>query len=286
MTTIDSAHQQTARQVRPNSAWYCYRARQQLKQLTADRIAEGEHLAGKDIDFVERETGMCQTWRVLEIGCGWGRHSLELARRGYQQVSSLDVSPDLATYARHYAAGAGHRLTIECLDYLDYQSDTAFDIILSLYDRSCLGQPDEQQDQASLTHLAGLLRPGGYLVFGIRDWPLDLPRPGRSWEETEEGIELHEVLVNSSNMRCTHRLMLVRPDGSREVYELTRRHYHLPEVRQRLRAAGFHLLSAYHAYDLTRAYGSEPQGLVVVAQMAPSSEVPEEPEGVKHATHS
>lgn len=286
MTTIGSFHQQAVLRLRPNSAWYCYRARQQLNQLSPERIAEGEHLASKDIDFVEHVTGMCQTWRVLEIGCGWGRHSLELARRGYQQVSSLDVSPDLANYARHYTARVGYRPKIECLDYLDYQSDTSFDVILSLYDRSCLGQPDEQQDQASLTHLASLLRPGGYLVFGIRDWPLDLPEPGRSWEETEEGIELHEVLVNSSEMRCTHRMTLVRPDGNREVYELARRHYHLPEVRQRLGAAEFQLLNAYHAYDQTRAYGSEQQGLVVVAQLAPSSKGPEEPEGAKHAAHS
>ena len=255
--------EQTLFPLRPNSAWYCYRAH---TNLFAEQIAEGEALAVHDINFVEHEIGMNRSCRILEIGCAWGRHSLELAQRGYNQAVSLDVCSDLVTHARARAAHAGYRLDCFAMDYLDYQTDTPFDIILSLYDRSCLGQPDETQDKRSLEHLANMLQPGGYLVFDIRDWPLDLPSPSRTWEETEEGFDLYEVLVERATMQCTHRIIHVHADGNRETYELTRIHYTLPQVRTLLAAAGFQVVSAYHAFDHGYPYGSESEGLVVVAQ--------------------
>ena len=253
--------------LRPNSAWYCYQTRTRRKSSPSlEQVREGERLAVSDINFVEHETGMNQQSRILEIGCAWGRHSLELARRGYQQVESLDVCEALVTTARERATKAGDTLSLLALDYLDYHTDTPFDIILSLYDRSCLGQPDNAQDHNSLQHLARLLQPGGYLVFGICDWPRDLPLPSRSWEEIEEGFELHEVLSERTTMKCTHRTLLLRSDGSREIYELTRIHYDLAQVSTLLAKTNFQLVSAYHAFDHERPYGSENEGLVVVAQ--------------------
>lgn len=261
----DFAHPQQFSQLRPNSAWYCYRAH---TDFSVEQLTEGTTLAVRDIDFVEHETGMNPGWRVLEIGCAWGRHSLELAQRDYSQVVSLDVCPDLLMYTQEWAKRTGYTLNIVATDYLDYQPDAPFDIILSLYDRSCLGQPDEAQDRKSLLHLASMLQPGGFLVFGIGDWPRDLPLPSRRWEETPKGIELHEVLVKSATMQCTHRITLMRSNGGREAYELTRVHYMLPQVQAQLAATGFQLLNAYHAFDASRPYGTEHEGLVVVAKLA------------------
>lgn len=270
----------------PNTAWYLHRMRKSLAELTDASIADGERLAVEDINFVERQTGMRSTWRVLEIGCGWGRHTVELARRGYHQVTSLDISPEAVAVARERVARAeganasepsderGKKTSIETTDYLDFRPEQPVDIILSLYDRSCLGQPDETQDRCSLAHLSGMLAPGGYLIFGIRDWPLALPEPIRTWEESAEGIELHEVISDAARMVCTHRTTLVRPGGSRERYDLTRRHYSLPEVHERLADAGFAHVRAFHAFDDGRPYGFERQGMVIVARRVSASASP------------
>ena len=112
--------------------------------------------------------------------------------------------------------------------------DGPYAAVLSLYDRSVCGFPSEEEDARSLRHLAGLLEPGGWLVFGINDWPADLPRASERRGETGEGIERVEVIPDPAAMTCTHRVTLVRPDGGREVHALTRRHYSLPELRRLL----------------------------------------------------
>ena len=95
----------------------------------------------------------------------------------------------------------------------------------------------------------------GWLVFGIDDWPFHLPDASQQWNETSEGLELVEVIPDRCAMTCTNRIVLIRPDGQREVHALTRRHYYLPELRQLLAAAGFTLVTALHRLTEERPYG-------------------------------
>jgi SAM-dependent methyltransferase len=127
------------------------------------------------------------------------------------------------------------------------------------------GFPSEEEDAHSLRHLASLLAPGGRLVFGINDWPFHLPEPHRDWRETPDGIALLEVTVDRAAMTCSDHTMLIRPDGRREHYTLTRRHYYLPEVRRLLADAGFALESASHRLA-GRPYGAGEDGLFLFAR--------------------
>ena len=146
--------------------------------------------------------------------------------------------------------------------------DGPYAAVLSLYDRSVCGFPSEEEDARSLRHLAGLLEPGGWLVFGINDWPADLPGASERREETGEGIERVEVIPDPAAMTCTHRVTLVRPDGGREVHALTRRHYSLPELWRLVAGNGFVPLAAFHRLAEERPYAEGGEGLFVYARRA------------------
>jgi SAM-dependent methyltransferase len=59
-----------------------------------------------EVDFVERELAADRGKRILDIGCGTGRHAIELARRGYR-VTGFDLSEGQLRLAREKAAAAG-----------------------------------------------------------------------------------------------------------------------------------------------------------------------------------
>ncbi len=44
-----------------------------------------------ECDFVEKELSHDKSLRILDVGCGTGRHAIELARRGYN-VTGIDLS--------------------------------------------------------------------------------------------------------------------------------------------------------------------------------------------------
>src|ERR1051325_4303030 len=59
-----------------------------------------------EADFLERGLQLQSGQRVLDVPCGSGRHSLELARRGYQ-MTGVDVSAEMIEVGRKLAAEAG-----------------------------------------------------------------------------------------------------------------------------------------------------------------------------------
>lgn len=248
-----------------NNDWYRFYGPRQVAGLTAERIAAERAAAERDLDFVLARTGLAPRDRILEIGCGWGRHSLALARRGFGAVTSIDIAAEPLAVARGMAAEHDLACDFRQQDFMDV-AGARFAAVLSLYDRSCCGFPTEAEDARALRHLAGLLRPGGWLIFGINDWPFGLPEPSQRWAEGAAGLELIEVVPDRAAMTCADRVTLLRPDGRRSSFALTRRHYYLPELRRLLAEAGFTLMSAWHRLDESRPYGDGGDGLFVIAR--------------------
>ncbi|HEU4329062.1 MAG TPA: class I SAM-dependent methyltransferase [Roseiflexaceae bacterium] len=247
-----------------NNDWYRFYAPRRL-DLTSARLAADCAAAEADLHALLARTALEPGDRLLEIGCGWGRHALALARRGFGRVRSIEIAPEPLAVARALAAEQGLACDLRQQDFAAV-CDGPYDAVLSLYDRSVCGFPSEAEDACSLRHLAGLLRPGGWLVFGINDWPFALPEPRRDWCESADGVELLEVLVDRAAMTCTDRVTLLRPDGRRERYQLTRRHYTLPELRRLLADAGLTLEAASHRLAEDRPYGDGGDGLFVFAR--------------------
>ena len=52
-----------------------------------------------ECDFIEKEMNYEKNTRILDIGCGTGRHSIELAKRGYKVVG-IDLSECLLERAK------------------------------------------------------------------------------------------------------------------------------------------------------------------------------------------
>ena len=55
-----------------------------------------------ECDFIEKEIGYNRELKILDIGCGTGRHSIELAKRGYK-VIGVDLSESQLKRAREKA---------------------------------------------------------------------------------------------------------------------------------------------------------------------------------------
>lgn len=56
-----------------------------------------------ECDFIEKEFNFDKTLKILDVGCGTGRHSIELAKRGYC-MTGIDLSNNLLSKARNKAS--------------------------------------------------------------------------------------------------------------------------------------------------------------------------------------
>src|SRR5439155_17198242 len=66
-------------------------------------VVENDRNTEQEVDLLIRSAGLERNDRLLDLCCGQGRHSLELARRGFPQVTGLDRSRYLIRLARKRA---------------------------------------------------------------------------------------------------------------------------------------------------------------------------------------
>jgi SAM-dependent methyltransferase len=116
----------------------------------------------QEVDFIVDVLALTPGMRVLDAGCGPGRHALELAQRGIAVVG-VDLSPDFVALAR---AGATH-LPAEFLeaDVRDLSFTNEFDAVICLCQGGfgLLGGDDRELDV--IARFAAALRSGGRLAL-------------------------------------------------------------------------------------------------------------------------
>jgi SAM-dependent methyltransferase len=116
----------------------------------------------QEVDFLIEALALEPGMRVLDAGCGPGRHSLELARRGIH-ATGIDASPDFIAVARR--AGEGLPAEFHEQDVRTLSSNEEFDAVICLCQGGfgLLGGTDAEL--AVIDALAKALEPGGRLAL-------------------------------------------------------------------------------------------------------------------------
>lgn len=87
----------------------------------------------RQTDFIIERLGLKGNERILDLACGFGRHSLELARRGFEVVG-VDITADYIAYAAKQAEAQGLSAHFICSDIREVRFDEEFDVVLNLAD--------------------------------------------------------------------------------------------------------------------------------------------------------
>ncbi|MFQ5873559.1 MAG: class I SAM-dependent methyltransferase [Dehalococcoidia bacterium] len=108
--------------------------------------------------------------RILDIGCGTGRHSVKLASRGYE-VTGVDISSSMLDRAEEAAKEAGVSVEWIQADATQFRSDKLYDAAISLCEGAfcLLGSQDDplEHDLAILNRVHAALRPGAPFVLTV-----------------------------------------------------------------------------------------------------------------------
>jgi len=217
----------------------------------------------EDVDAVLALAGAEPGCRVLDLGCGPGRHSLSLARRHYQ-VTGLDRTASYLAQARGRAQAEGLEIELVEADMRHFVRAEAFDLALSLY--TSFGYfEDPDDDRRVLAHLHESLAPGGALVMDLVGREV-LARTfvARAWRELDDGaLFLEERSIDRHWGWIDTRWILIR-DGQRHERRIGHRLYAGTELASLLGSAGFASVDLYG--DLAGGpYDQSAKRLVIVA---------------------
>ena len=77
----------------------------------------------RQVDFLIKQLQLKGTEKILDLACGFGRHSLEFARRGYD-VTGIDITPVYIDYANEQAKKENLNAKFICQDIRTITFDT------------------------------------------------------------------------------------------------------------------------------------------------------------------
>lgn len=114
--------------------------------------------AATEVQWIAGITGLEAGASVLDAPCGFGRHSIELGRLGYQ-VTGVDFSETELERAGKAAREASVSLTLVGRDIRDMEFPPEFDLAVNLF--SSIGYFSDDEDRLVVDRFWRALKPGG-----------------------------------------------------------------------------------------------------------------------------
>lgn len=122
----------------------------------------------EEVNFILEELKLQPGSHVLDVGCGTGRHSVELAKRGYK-VTGIDISSGMLSEAKKAASKAGVEVEWIHSDASKFTSPRLFDASICLCEGAfgLLGKNDDplEHELSILRNINAVLKPDKKLIL-------------------------------------------------------------------------------------------------------------------------
>ncbi len=195
-----------------------------------------------EVDFVEKALQLTPQAKVLDVPCGKGPHSLELASRGYQ-VTGVDLTQAFLNDARRIATERQLEITWEQRDMRDLPWQEEFDGAFCF--GGSFGFFDEEGNSQFLRAVSRALKPRKRFAVDLHVAETLLPGfRERDWNRMGDSLIIQERHYDCENSRIDAEFMLVH-EGKVAKRPSSMRIYTYRELCQLLEGVGFGNCEAY-----------------------------------------
>ncbi|MCU0236989.1 MAG: methyltransferase domain-containing protein, partial [Acidobacteria bacterium] len=193
-----------------------------------------------ECDFIEAEIAGDKGARILDIGCGTGRHAIELTRRGYS-VTGVDLSAAQLRRAGEKAAALGLALDLRRHDARELPFASEFHLAIMLCEGAFpLMETDEMNFQI-LQGAARALRPGGKFIFTTLNGLFPLFHSVRDFfaaQKQDGGAEYRNNTFDLMTFRDHNLTTFVDDRGKKRELSCNERYYVPSEITWLLKSLG------------------------------------------------
>ncbi|MGQ9801939.1 MAG: class I SAM-dependent methyltransferase [Candidatus Saccharicenans sp.] len=225
-----------------------------------------------ECDFIEKELNFDKTRKILDVGCGTGRHAVELARRGYS-VAGIDISEAMLKKAREKAQAAGVEINFIKADARALPFQNEFDLAIMLCEGAFPLMETDEMNFEILKSVTPALKPGAKLIFTTLNGLFPLFHSVKDFLKANQGknrIEYEGHVFDLMTFRDYSRIILEGDDGQPIELETNERFYVPSEITWLLKSLGYSKVEIFGArlgaYSRDDSLTSEDFEMLVIAE--------------------
>lgn len=141
------------------------------EQMLKFHLDDGIDASSRNAAFIDRSVGWIASRfdigadrKIADFGCGPGLYAARLARM-HAQVTGIDFSGRSIRYARETAAAEGLQVRYLNRDYLEFDTDERYDLIMMIMCDFCALSPVQRQKMLAKFH--HFLEPSGSILLDV-----------------------------------------------------------------------------------------------------------------------
>ena len=202
-----------------------------------------------ECDFIEKEINFNKSLKILDVGCGTGRHAIELTKRGYS-VTGIDLSESQLKRAREKAEESNLVIDFQHHDARNLPFNGEFDVAIMLCEGGFSLMETDEMNFEILKNVTKALKSNAKLIFTTSNGLFPI------YNSVDE---FHASTVEEGNSVCKNNsfdLMTFRgnsivefedDDGNKKTLECNERYYVPCEITWLLKSLGYKTIDIFGA---------------------------------------
>jgi len=202
----------------------------------------------EEVNFIKKVLKLKPGMKILDLCCGYGRHSIELAKQGYEVVGQ-DINPFFLKEAEKSAKKIGVKIQWVENDMRKIPFKKEFDVVLNLF--TSFGYFEKEKDhQKVFFEVNKALKPKGYFFLDVINrekilYPYKHKRVIKTSDGSVLKIEANFDIVTSRN---NERRIMILKNGKRKEFYISIRIFTLTELISMTQKAGLIFERSYGDY--------------------------------------
>ncbi len=202
-----------------------------------------------ECDFIEKELTYDKSLKILDVGCGTGRHTIELTKRGYH-VTGIDLSKSQLARAKEKAKASGLEINFQKHDARRLPFKNEFDAAVMLCEGGFSLMETDEMNFEILKNATKALKDNGKFIFTTLNGLFPL------FHSVKEFYESAAQEGNSACKNCSFDLMTFRDHntvvfeddaGNKKELTCNERYYVPSEITWLLKTLGFKKIDIFGA---------------------------------------
>lgn len=207
------------------------------------------HGTSGECDFIEEEIGGDRSLRILDIGCGTGRHAIELTGRGYR-ITGIDLSRSMLDRAEEKAEEKGMKIDFRQMNACDLSFHEEFGLAVMLCEGAFPLMETDEKNYRILEGAYRALKEEGKLIFTTLNGLYPLFHSLKEFHDKglqESGMTMEENSFDLMTFRDHNVVTVEDREGIRKAVACNERYYVPPEITWQLKSLGFSTVEIFGA---------------------------------------